>query len=263
MPILLLLLGIGVVVALAESNAKAAPQPGLPPGQVPLTPTAPSVPGGLICPSNGVDDIGDLPIAQRDAVCNAYYNSTDVAGLYNLAMSLDAAGYHFAAARIRQKAAYLAGTAIPPLPTMPMVPMVPPVTPSPIPTPGPVPSPAPVPPGAISTGDDVKDISDPTLQRAVSSLLAQTVTPSTPAAWLTGPVYQSIAQVALGLDVTGYHTASEKLKSWLKTARPDLFSTYFNDDWSPKSGLTPLYVLPIAWPIPSVGVHAGGATGVV
>lgn len=99
MPVLLFILGVGLVIAfVAEATAS--------PGNTPLTPTAPG--GAFTCPKNGHDDIGDIrdPFEQA-SVCTAYYTGKVIATLTTLAAQLDIEGYHTAATRIRERIALL------------------------------------------------------------------------------------------------------------------------------------------------------------
>lgn len=253
MPILFLLLGIVAIAAFASSS-QTAPHP----PNVPLGPTPPGS-GGFVCPSNGHDDIGDLPDPfERTSVCTAFYTGIDPAKLLTLADHLDTAGFHTAAARIRNRAVLLTPAPSPlPLPAPGPSPSPSP-SPSPLtPTPSPLspvtpisPTPfGPTPPPSAPVSDDIDGLPDGAVKKGLLWLMANPVTPSTPAAWLTSSTYGPLAQLAAGIDPP-YHTAAEKLKSWLKTARPDWFSNFFYDDWKPKPTVIPSTVFPAGIPVP-------------
>lgn len=115
MPVLLFILGIGLVIAfVAEANAQASH---------PLTPTPPG--GAFVCPQNGHDDIGDIQDPfEKASVCTAYYTGTVISALTTLSAQLDTEGYHTAAARIRERIALLSGTPVPkPIPGGPVHPL--------------------------------------------------------------------------------------------------------------------------------------------
>lgn len=78
------------------------------PASQPLTPTPP--PTLPPVPSNGKDDVGDLPSLQAQfQVWNAVINGTNKAELLALANTLQSQGFVTAANRVRQRAASLPG----------------------------------------------------------------------------------------------------------------------------------------------------------
>lgn len=239
MPILFLILGVVAIAAIASSSQAAQHLP-----STPLGPTPPGS-GGLVCPTNGHDDIGDLPDPfERSSVCVAFYTGIDPKKLLVLADHLDAVGFHTAAARIRNRAVLLSPSAPPsPPPGSPLVPTPSPLAPlSPI-----VPLFPGSPPSSAPSSDDIEGLPDGAVKTGLQWLMKNPITPSTPAPWLSS-TYLPLAQLAAGLDPP-YHTAAEKLKSWLKTARPDLFSTYFYDDWKSKPTVSPSTVWPAGIPV--------------